>query len=55
MPHGIGRIRGGAEHFLAYPASAKDRIETGTVGTVVECLPPRTVCVSGVRQLSRAR
>lgn len=41
----IVRIRGGAEHFLAYPASAKDRIETGTVVTVVEHLPPRTVYV----------
>lgn len=42
----IVRIRGGAEHFLAYPAMAKDRIETGTVVTVVEYLPPRTVYVT---------
>ncbi|AVH55055.1 hypothetical protein C4B68_03725 [Streptomyces dengpaensis] len=42
----IVRVRGGAEHFLAYPASAKDRIERGTVVMVVEYLPPRTVYVS---------
>ncbi|MCX4585471.1 hypothetical protein [Streptomyces sp. NBC_01481] len=48
MPHSIVRIRGGAEHFLAYPASAKDRIETGTVVTTVERVPPRTVYVSAV-------
>ncbi|MER7171672.1 MULTISPECIES: hypothetical protein [Streptomyces] len=41
----IVRIRGGAEHFLAYPASAKDRIDTGTVVMVVEYQPPRTVYV----------
>ncbi|MFF1477183.1 hypothetical protein ACFVYD_06345 [Streptomyces sp. NPDC058301] len=40
------RIRGGAEHFLAYPATAGDRLETGTVVTVVEYLPPRTVYVA---------
>lgn len=39
-------MRGGAEHFLAYPAVAKDRIERGTVVMVVEYLPPRTVYVS---------
>ena len=42
----IVRIRGGAEHFLAYPASGKDRIETGTVVMVMEHLPPRTVYVT---------
>lgn len=42
----IVRVRGGAEHFLAYPAAAKERIERGTVVMVVEYLPPRTVYVS---------
>ncbi|MGV9277385.1 hypothetical protein [Streptomyces griseosporeus] len=42
----IVRVRGGAEHFLAYPASGADRLERGTVVTVVEYLPPRTVYVS---------
>ncbi|MER5178335.1 hypothetical protein ABT009_08180 [Streptomyces sp. NPDC002896] len=42
----IVRVRGGAEHFLAYPASGKDRIETGTVVMIVEHLPPRTVYVT---------
>ncbi|MFG2334815.1 hypothetical protein ACGFMM_35155 [Streptomyces sp. NPDC048604] len=42
----IVRIRGGAEHFLAYPATGRERIETGTVVTVVEHLPPRTVYVT---------
>ncbi|WP_406457816.1 hypothetical protein OG782_34390 [Streptomyces sp. NBC_00876] len=42
----IVRIRGGAEHFLAYPASARERIEPGTVVTVIEYLPPRTVYVA---------
>jgi hypothetical protein len=41
----IVRVRGGAEHFLAYPASGTDRIERGTVVMVVEYLPPRTVYV----------
>jgi hypothetical protein len=40
------RVRGGAERFLAHPASAVDRIETGTVVTMVEHLPPRTVHVT---------
>ncbi|GHF96775.1 hypothetical protein NC315_26740 [Streptomyces sp. G2] len=44
----ILRIRGGAEHFLAYAASAKERIEVGTLVTVVEHLPPRTVYVTAV-------
>ncbi|MEU5381364.1 MULTISPECIES: hypothetical protein [unclassified Streptomyces] len=39
------RVRGGAEHFLAYPADGKGRIEPGTVVMVVEHLPPRTVYV----------
>ncbi|MDJ0384599.1 hypothetical protein [Streptomyces sp. G-G2] len=43
----IIRIRGGAEHFLAYPAlDERDRIPIGTVVTVVEHLPPRTVYVT---------
>ncbi|MEU6878989.1 hypothetical protein [Streptomyces sp. NPDC046712] len=42
----IVRIRGGAEHFLAHPANAKERIETGTVVMVMEHLPPRTVYVT---------
>ncbi|MFC8508114.1 hypothetical protein ACFU3J_07060 [Streptomyces sp. NPDC057411] len=42
----IVRIRGGAEHFLAYAASGKERIETGTVVMVMEHLPPRTVYVT---------
>ncbi|MGW0706389.1 hypothetical protein ACWD4G_10565 [Streptomyces sp. NPDC002643] len=42
----IIRVRGGAEHFLAYPATAKDRIEPGTLVMVMEYLPPRTVYVS---------
>ncbi|MFF0430947.1 hypothetical protein ACFYU9_01790 [Streptomyces sp. NPDC004327] len=42
----IVRIRGGAEHFLAYPASGADRIELGTVVVVMEYLPPRTVYVT---------
>ncbi|MFJ3582273.1 hypothetical protein ACIPPS_08550 [Streptomyces sp. NPDC090127] len=42
----IVRIRGGAEHFLAYAADGKERISTGTVVMVVEHLPPRTVYVT---------
>ena len=42
------RIRGGAEHFLAYAAAPKERIEVGTLVTVVEHLPPRTVYVTAV-------
>ncbi|MER5729189.1 hypothetical protein ABT084_12790 [Streptomyces sp. NPDC002138] len=43
----IIRIRGGAEHFLAYPAlDERDPIPVGTVVTVVEHLPPRTVYVT---------
>jgi len=42
----IVRVRGGAEHFLAYAATGNERIETGTVVMVVEYLPPRTVYVS---------
>ncbi|GGZ83787.1 hypothetical protein ACFOOM_15105 [Streptomyces echinoruber] len=44
----IVQVRGGAEHFLAYPAAGGERIEPGTVVTVVEYLPPRTVYVSAV-------
>ncbi|MEL5955732.1 hypothetical protein AADR41_13345 [Streptomyces sp. CLV115] len=42
------RIRGGAEHFLAHPASAKERIEVGTVVTVLGNLPPRMVKLTSV-------
>ncbi len=42
----IVRIRGGAEHFLAHPASPEERMEPGTVVTVIEYLPPRTVYVA---------
>lgn len=42
----IVRIRGGAEHFLAYAADAEEHIRTGTVVLVVEHLPPRTVYVT---------
>ncbi|MCX4526507.1 MULTISPECIES: hypothetical protein [unclassified Streptomyces] len=43
----IVRIRGGAEHFLAHPVagSGSRRLPVGTVVTVVEYLPPRTVYV----------
>ncbi|MEV1067801.1 hypothetical protein [Streptomyces sp. NPDC050263] len=44
----IVRVRGGAEHFLAYAAIGTDRIERGTMVTVVEYLPPRTVYVSAM-------
>ncbi|MGW2563481.1 hypothetical protein ACWCXB_30510 [Streptomyces sp. NPDC001514] len=42
----IVKIRGGAEHFLAYPAIGNERLETGTVVMIVEYLPPRTVYVT---------
>jgi hypothetical protein len=42
----IVRIRGGAEHFLAHPAHPEERFAPGTVVTVVEHLPPRTVYVT---------
>ncbi|MEX3104151.1 MULTISPECIES: hypothetical protein [unclassified Streptomyces] len=42
----IVRVRGGAEHFLAYPANNGERFEQGTVVMVVEHLPPRTVYVT---------
>ena len=42
----IVRVRGGAEHFLAYPADGRSRMERGTVVMVVEHLPPRTVYVT---------
>ncbi|MGW7257500.1 hypothetical protein [Streptomyces sp. NPDC054834] len=42
----IVRVRGGAEHFLAYAADGGGRIEPGTVVMVVEYLPPRTVYVA---------
>ncbi|MFF3563887.1 hypothetical protein ACFYXS_27940 [Streptomyces sp. NPDC002574] len=41
----IVQVRGGAEAFLAYPATAGERIAKGTVVVVVEYLPPRTVYV----------
>ncbi|MER6036548.1 MULTISPECIES: hypothetical protein [unclassified Streptomyces] len=42
----IVRVRGGAEHFLAYAADGTGRMERGTVVMVVEYLPPRTVYVT---------
>ncbi|MBV2357127.1 hypothetical protein KUM39_22580 [Streptomyces sp. J2-1] len=42
------RVRGGAEHFLAYAAESGVRIERGTVVMVVEYLAPRTVYVTAV-------
>ncbi|MFC9341394.1 hypothetical protein ACFT0G_25195 [Streptomyces sp. NPDC057020] len=42
----IVRIRGGAEHFLAHPASPEERFGIGTVVMVMEHLPPRTVYVT---------
>ncbi|MFJ7947089.1 hypothetical protein ACIQ6K_26065 [Streptomyces sp. NPDC096354] len=42
----IVRIRGGAEHFLAYPSAPQDRMQPGTVVTVIDYLPPRTVYVA---------
>ncbi|WP_329126521.1 hypothetical protein [Streptomyces sp. NBC_01465] len=42
----IVRVRGGAEHFLAYPVDTGERIESGTVVTIVEYLAPRTVYVA---------
>ncbi|MER5194421.1 hypothetical protein ACWD3J_08685 [Streptomyces sp. NPDC002755] len=44
----IVRVRGGAEHFLAYAATGTERIERGTMVTVVEYLAPRTVYVSAM-------
>ncbi|MCJ1680598.1 hypothetical protein MTF65_25265 [Streptomyces sp. APSN-46.1] len=50
----IVRIRGGAEHFLAHPAPGSglgpgpERLPVGTMVTVVEYLPPRTVYVMAV-------
>ncbi|MFH0172705.1 hypothetical protein ACIA6D_01890 [Streptomyces cacaoi] len=44
----IVRVRGGAEHFLAYAAAGTERIERGTMVTVVEYLPPRTVYVAAM-------
>ncbi|MFJ9563826.1 hypothetical protein ACIRQQ_27820 [Streptomyces fuscichromogenes] len=42
----IVRVRGGAEHFLAYAADGTARFERGTVVMVVEYLAPRTVYVT---------
>lgn len=39
-------VRGGAEAFLAHPALAGERFEVGSVVTVVEYMPPRTVYVA---------
>ncbi|KIF06622.1 hypothetical protein PL81_06490 [Streptomyces sp. RSD-27] len=45
----IVHIRGGAEHFLAHPAFGETgRLGVGSVVTVVEYQPPRTVYVTGV-------
>jgi hypothetical protein len=45
----IVRVRGGAEHFLAYPVIPGEQIETGTLVVVVEYQAPRTVYVSPLR------
>lgn len=42
----IVQVRGGAEAFLAYPATEGERIGKGTVVVVVEYLAPRTVYVA---------
>ncbi len=42
----IVRVRGGAEHFLAYALAPGERIETGTLVVVAEYQPPRTVYVT---------
>lgn len=46
----IVRIRGGAEAFLAHPVpgSGAERLPVGTMVTVVEYQPPRTVYVMAV-------
>lgn len=44
----IVRVRGGAEHFLAYPAEPGATIEAGTPVVVVEYQPPRSVYVAAV-------
>jgi hypothetical protein len=44
----IVHVRGGAEHFLAYPADGTGSMERGRVVMVVEYLPPRTVYVEAV-------
>ncbi|MFD9723169.1 hypothetical protein [Streptomyces sp. NPDC059072] len=46
----IVRIRGGAEHFLAHPVpgAGPQRLGVGTVVTIVEYQPPRTVYVMAV-------
>lgn len=42
------RVRGGSEHFLAYPATPDERLETGTLVVVVEYQAPRTVYVASL-------
>ena len=44
----IVRVRGGAEHFLAYSAEPGQTIETGAQVVVVEYEPPRSVYVAAV-------
>ncbi|MDI5961942.1 hypothetical protein POF50_014395 [Streptomyces sp. SL13] len=39
-------VRGGAEHFLAYPVISGERIDIGTLVVVVEYQPPRSVYVA---------
>jgi hypothetical protein len=39
-------IRGGSEHFHAYPVDAGAKISVGTRVVVVEYHPPRTVIVA---------
>ena len=38
-------VRGGSEAFLAYASLGSETYDIGTVVTVVEYLPPRTVYV----------
>lgn len=42
----IIEVRGGAEAFLAYPATPGERLERGTVVVVVDYQAPRTVYVA---------
>lgn len=40
------KVRGGAEHFLAYAITPGERFERGTLIVVVEYEAPRTVYVA---------
>lgn len=41
-------VRGGTEHFNAYPSEDGATIATGTRIVVIEYFPPRTVVVSPI-------